>query len=138
MVIPPASQESLRAAGRWLKVNGEAVYGAGPTPFGEELGEKTSLGTKDLRGNPLSLPHNEWRVTVRPGKLYFTFFQEPRVPFELPAMKNPVKRAYRLADGASVPVKTENGHTSLEISRPILDPLATVVVVEIDGLTVGR
>ena len=28
-VIPPASQDVLRAAGRWLKVNGEAVYGAG-------------------------------------------------------------------------------------------------------------
>jgi alpha-L-fucosidase len=137
-IIPPASQDSLRGAGRWLKVNGEAVYGAGPTPFGEELGEKTSRGTKDLRGNPLFLPHNEWRVTARPGKLYFTFFQEPRVPFELPAMKNAVKRAYRLADGASVPVKTEGGHTSLEISRPILDPLATVVVVEIEGLKAER
>ena len=38
-------------------------------------------------------------MTTRPGKLYFTFFQEPRVPFELPPMKNAVKRAYRLADG---------------------------------------
>ena len=49
-VIPPASQDVLRAAGRWLKVNGEAVYGARPTPFGEELGEPSAKGTKDLRG----------------------------------------------------------------------------------------
>lgn len=46
----------------------------------------------DTRGQPLALRHNEWRVTTRPGKLYFTFFHE-RVPFELPAMKNAIKRA---------------------------------------------
>ena len=54
-VIPQPSQDVLRAAGRWLKVNGEAVYGAGPTPFGEELGEPSAKGTKDLRGQPLFL-----------------------------------------------------------------------------------
>ncbi len=31
-VIPQASQDILRTVGRWLKVNGEAVYGAGPRP----------------------------------------------------------------------------------------------------------
>ena len=38
-VIPQASQDNLRGVGRWLKVNGESIYGAGPTPFGAELGE---------------------------------------------------------------------------------------------------
>jgi alpha-L-fucosidase len=137
-VIPPASQDVLRAAGRWLKVNGEAVYGAGPTPWGDELGEPSSKGAKDLRGQPLSLPHDEWRVTARPGKLYFTFFQEPRVPFPLPPMKNAVKRAYRLADAAPVEVKVENGRPHLNIPRPVHDPMATVVVVEIEGDKVDR
>ncbi|NLH42462.1 MAG: alpha-L-fucosidase, partial [Planctomycetes bacterium] len=31
-VIPQPSQDNLRAVGRWLKVNGEAIYGAGVTP----------------------------------------------------------------------------------------------------------
>jgi len=137
-VVPPPSQDSLRTVGRWLKLNGEAVYGAGPTPWGEELGEPTAKGTKDLRGNALSLPHNEWRVTTKPGKLYFTFFQEPRVPFELPPMKNAVKRAYRLADGQAVEVKVENGRPQLVLPRPIHDPMATVVVVEIEGASVER
>ena len=53
-VIPQPSQDVLRAAGRWLKVNGEAVYGAGPTPFGDELGEPSATGTKDLRGSRCS------------------------------------------------------------------------------------
>ena len=130
--IPQASQDNLRAVGRWLKVNGEAIYGAGATPFGDELGELSSKGAKDVRGNPLFLVNTEWRVTTKPGKLYFTFFNEPRAPFPLPPMKNTVKRAYRLADGAPVEISTEGGRTFLNIERPIVDPTATVVVVEID------
>lgn len=129
-VIPEPSQYVLRAAGAWLKVNGEAVYGAGPTPFGDELGEPSSRGAKDLRGQPLMLARTEWRVTTRPGKLYVTFFSEPRVPFELPAMKDSVKRVYRLADGAPVAFKSDGGKTVLTIERPIYDPMATVIVVE--------
>ena len=132
-VIPQASQDNLRTVGRWLKVNGEAVYSAGPTPFGEELGEPSSRGAMDLRGKPLFFPQTEWRVTSKPGKLYFTFFDEPRAPFPVPAMKNTVKRAYQLADGAPVPTGSEGGRTTLDIKRPILDPMATVVVVEFEG-----
>jgi alpha-L-fucosidase len=136
--IPQPSQDTLRAVGRWLKTNGEAVYGAGPTPFGDELGEPSARGTKDVRGNPLFLSRNEWRVTTKPGRLYFTFFQEPRAPFALPAMKNAIRRAYRLADGAPVEVKVENGLRALAIERPVIDPMATVVVVEIEGERVER
>src|ERR1039458_9607919 len=50
-VIPQASQDNLRGVGRWLKVNGESIYGAGPTPFGSELGEVDNT-TKDKKGNP--------------------------------------------------------------------------------------
>ena len=132
-VIPKPSQDILRVVGEWLKVNGEAVYGAGPTPFGDELGEPSAKGTKDVRGQPLMLARTEWRVTTQPGKLFFTFFAEPRARFELPAMKNEVKRAYRLADGAPVNMQLDGGRAYLNIERPILDPMATVIVVEFAG-----
>ena len=132
-VIPQASQDNLRTVGRWLKLNGEAVYGAGPSPWGDEVGEPSSRGTKDLRGQALVLAHNEWRATTKPGKVYFTFFQEPRVPFELPPMKNTIKRAYQLADGKPVEIKEEGGKRQLVLARPISDPMATVVVVEVEG-----
>jgi alpha-L-fucosidase len=132
-VIPQPSQDILRTVGRWLQVNGEAIYGAAPTPFGEELGETSARGAKDLRGDPLVYQQIQWRVTEKPGKLYFTFFDEPRAPFALPRMKNTVKRAYRLADKAPLEMKTENGRTLLTFERPTFDPMATVVVVEYDG-----
>jgi alpha-L-fucosidase len=137
-VIPPASQDVLRTVGRWLKVNGEAVYGAGPSPFGEEFGEFSARGGKDIRGQKLFLPQTQWRVTAKPGKLYFTFFEEPRAPFEIPAMKNRIARAYRLADRAPIELKTENGRTTFNLERPMLDPMATVVVVEYEGQKVER
>ena len=132
-LIPQIAQENLRTVGRWLKVNGEAVYGAGPSPFGEEFGEWSPTGAKDIRGQKLFLPDSEWRATTKPGRLYITFFNEPRVPFEIPAMKNVIQRAYRLADKAPVQLKTENGRTSFTLERPMLDPMATVVVVEFAG-----
>jgi alpha-L-fucosidase len=132
-LIPQASQDILRTVGRWLQVNGEAVYGAGPTPFGEELGERSARGAKDVRGDALIYQQIQWRVTTKPGKLYFTFFDEPRAPFQLPQMRNAATRAYRLADHAPVEMKTENGRTALNVPRPILDPMATVVVVEYEG-----
>jgi alpha-L-fucosidase len=137
-IIPQASADVLRTVGRWLKVNGEAVYGAGVTPFGEEFGEWTSKGARDVRGGKLFLANNEWRVTTKPGKLYITFFAEPRAPFEIPAMKNRITRAYRLADKAPIALKTENGKTSFNMERPMLDPMATVVVVEFEGNVVQK
>ena len=132
-LIPQPSQDILRTVGKWLQVNGEAVYGAGPTPFGEELGEPSARGARDIRGDALVYQQIQWRVTTKPGKLYFTFFDEPRAPFQLPQMRNAAKRAYRLADGAPVEMKTENGRTAVNVPRPILDPMATVVVVEYEG-----
>jgi len=137
-VIPQVSQDILRTVGRWLQTNGEAVYGASPTPFGEELGEPSAKGHKDVRGDQLIYQQTQWRVTTKPGKLYITFFDEPRAPFAIPAMKNRITKAYRLADKAPVEMKSENGRTYLTLERPIFDPMATVVVVEFDGTQVQR
>jgi alpha-L-fucosidase len=137
-VIPPVSQDILRTVGRWLQANGDAVYGANPTPFGEELGEPSARGAKDVRGDPLIYQQIQWRVTTKPGKMFITFFDEPRAPFALPAIRNTVKRAYRLADKAPVDMKMENGRVVLNLERPIFDPMATVVVVEFDGNKVDR
>jgi alpha-L-fucosidase len=137
-IIPQHSQDNLRAVGRWLTINGEAIYGARPSPWGEELGESSSRGAKDVRNQPLFLVQTEWRVTEKPGKLYFTFFTEPRAPFALPRMKNAVKRAYRLDGGVPIELKTDNGVTTFVLDRPIWDPMATVVVVEYEGTRVER
>jgi alpha-L-fucosidase len=132
-VIPQPSQDVLRTVGRWLRVNGDAVYGANATPFGDELGEASSTGAKNVRGEPLFLVNTQWRYTTKPGKLFVTFFDEPRAPFPLPAIKNRITRAYHLDGGNEVKLTVEGGRTFLNLDRPILNPTATVVVVEFEG-----
>ena len=45
---------------------------------------------------------------------------------------------FQLADGAPVKLTTENGRTFLNVSRPMIDPMATVVVVEFEGAQVQK
>ena len=137
-LIPQVPSENLRTVGRWLKANGEAVYGAGMSPFGDEYGEYSARGAKDVRGQKLFLADAEWRVTTKPGRLYFTFFVEPTRPFEIPAMTNRITKAYLLADHTPVALKNDSGMTTFTMPRPMPDPMATVVVVEFDGNAVQR
>ena len=53
-------------------------------------------------------------------------------------MKNKITRAYRLADQAPIDLKAENGKTTFNMERPMLDPMATVVVVEFEGERVQK
>ena len=84
------------------------------------------------------LPDAEWRVTTKPGKLYFTFFSEPRVPFEIPAITNRITKAYLLATHTPIELKESGGKTTFDMPRPMLDPMATVVVVEFEGAKLER
>src|SRR4051812_30968116 len=132
-VIPQASQDNLRTVGSWLKVNGEAIYGAGPTPFGEELGEPSAT-QKDAKGKPVFLSRDEWRITTKPGKLYFTFFKN-QSQFELPAFKNAIKSVHFLGADPEQQAKLEvkNGKNVIIFPRQSVDPMATVLCVEIEG-----
>ncbi|MFO1492152.1 MAG: alpha-L-fucosidase [Kiritimatiellia bacterium] len=64
--FPPESIERLAIIGKWMKVNGEAVYGCGPTPFGAELGALHPT-EKDAKGHPKFVPAWDWRCTTKPG-----------------------------------------------------------------------
>jgi alpha-L-fucosidase len=108
------------------------------SPFGDEFGEWTSKNGKDVRGQRLFLANNDYRVTVKPGKLYLTFFNEPRAPFEIPALKNKLLRAYQLADRRPLELTTRDGKTTFTLPRPMWDSMATVVAVEFEGTTIIR
>jgi alpha-L-fucosidase len=115
-IIPQASQDNLRTVGRWLKVNGEAVYGAGPTPFGEELGAVDPNGPPDKKGNPAFKLAKDWRCTTKPGKLYLHLFKWPGATFELPKVQGKVTKAYMLADGK--PLKFAQSSDKVTVTMP--------------------
>ncbi len=130
-VIPQASQDNLRAVGRWLKVNGEAVYGAGPTPFGEELGA-VDESTHDKKGNPGFKMATDWRCTTKPGKLYITFFKWPNGTFELKQVKGQVVKAYLLADPShkSLAVKQDGGRVTVTLPDQAPGQIASVLALQ--------
>ena len=130
-LIPQASQDNLRAVGRWLKVNGEAIYGAGPTPFGEELG-KPDPSRQDKNGRPVFTQATDWRCTTKPGKLYIHLFKWPTAPFELSKMPGKVTKAYLLADAKHAALKISQSGDKVTVSLPATAPgqIASVMVLE--------
>jgi alpha-L-fucosidase len=139
-IVPERCAENLRALGRWVKANSEAIYGTNRTPFGEELGDY-AVTLKDGTGKPVFLARNDWRCTTKPGKLYFTVFNWPRNGFDVPLFKNKIKRTYLLADPEQKPIEMtirSNGGMKLLTERPPLTPIANVIVVEIEGDKVER
>ncbi|RMF91172.1 MAG: alpha-L-fucosidase, partial [Planctomycetota bacterium] len=114
--IPPASVERLQGIGRWMKVNGESIYGTQASPFG-----KTPWGrcTQKKIGDHtrLYLHVFEWPAS---GKL--------QVP-----LGNKVLRAFLLADGSDLDVATGDGGVTITLPAEAPDPIASVIAVDIEG-----
>lgn len=119
--IPVIMQDRLINIGQWLKSNGQAIYGTTAGPFPQESRAKA--------------PIESWLSTAKPGKLFIHIFNWPRErSLLLPGLKNKVTSAYMLTDHAQA-VQADpvvNGVT-LKLPAVAPDPLATVVVIEIDG-----
>jgi len=114
-LIPEASIERLEAMGRWMDVNSESIYGTTASPFRR-------------------LPWG--RCTKKPGVLYLHVFDWPEDGRLLvPGLQSDVRMARLLADALATALETEKTADSVVVRVPAqpIDPVATVVVLEIDG-----
>ena len=151
-VVPQPSQDILLGAGRWLKVNGEAIYGAGRTRFGGEFGAPIPSPKKDngapakewrcevcgasQKNAPKFEQCTEWRCTTKPGKLYLHLFHWPEGgKFELPPVEGKITKAYLLADLQKTNLKTTQTESGVSIALPAQapDPIASVICLEISN-----
>ena len=137
--IPQESQELLLAVGRWLKINGEAIHGAGPTPFGAEFGhfdptKEFRLDDKNWRHHPEFIVEKQWRCTTKPGRLFIHLFQwTPSGKFELDGLKQPATWAYLLADADRTPLGMTQSGDKLTVGLPAQSSgeFATVLCIEL-------
>ncbi len=119
-IIPKASVDRLKEIGKWMKVNGEAIYGTSPNPY------------------PYELPWG--RITQKSGKLYLLLFKWRR-KLVLPGLRNKVKAAYLLRGGKKVQFSQTHDkaadHHAVELKLPARKPdkYISVVVLEIAGKT---
>lgn len=118
-VIPPAAIKVLKQVGKWLRVNGESVYGAGTSTFHTKF-----LGDIDA-------------VTERPGRCYLHVFKWPDdlKLFWYDVARNQFVKAYLLADAKRTPLKVDVYPQSLVLHLPSVapDPLDSVIVLELKG-----
>ena len=111
-VIPQPSVERLAAVGKWMKVNGAAIYGTTASPFATQL----AFG----------------RATSKPGKIYLHVFDWPADgSLRIPALGTVVKKAYLLTNPRS-PLKFTLSSAGIDVavSRTAPDVIASVVVLE--------
>ena len=89
--IPEESIERLAEIGKWMKKNGESIYGCGKAGI-----EKPDFG----------------RVTRRGNHLYFHVYENTVGPLPLPGVKKEEIQAIRyVATGAEIPVSTSWVHS---------------------------
>ena len=114
--FPPEAVERLAEIGRWMRENGESIYGAGPCPF------TTSVGS----------------LTAKGSKVYVHVLRWPGREITVAGVGNTVSSAYFLATGEEVRIRQEGDRVFLE-SLPAVapDPYDTVIVLELDSEPVG-
>jgi len=111
--IPEPSVRNLKAVGDWLKVNGEAIYGAEPSPL-----------SADAAGG--SEP--SWRCTASKGKIYIHLLQWPAGELRVAGVPQKVAGAYLLADPDRRPLAIQQTDSKLTVTLPEKAPGALVNV----------
>jgi alpha-L-fucosidase len=129
--VPPAEIERLHQVGKWLAVNGAAVYGTQPTLFGDEAGS-FSATEKDDEGKPKFIPAWKWRSTTTADKIYIEIFAWPNGSFHLDKLPREVTGAYLLSDKSKKALKVTKNGDGIDVTLPASapDPIATVLVLK--------
>jgi alpha-L-fucosidase len=121
--IPPPEVERLTQMGRWMKVNGAAIYGASASPFGQPF--TWGRCTAKISPDKTTLYLHAWKWPAD-GKL------------TVPDLKSRVAKAYLLKTnwlGLHKSLHTASDTNGLVISVPgtAPDKISTTIVLEIQG-----
>jgi alpha-L-fucosidase len=118
-LIPAPSVERLREVGRWMKVNGDAIYGTAASPF------------KRLAWGRCTQKRSGSQTT-----LYLHVFSWPTDgKLQVPGLKNRVERAYLLADPRrkALAVAGDPGGVTLSLPPTAPDAVSTTIALRIEG-----
>jgi len=109
-------QDRLVRIGKWLKVNGQAIYGTRHSPFWPV---KFKWGT----------------CTAKGSKIFLHVWGRQSGEISLPGLKNKITAAYALADAKKTPLKRRVDKQTNVIALPagLLAEKVAVIVLEVEG-----
>ena len=116
--FPQPAVERLDVIGRWMRVNGESIYGTKAGPFGKPFswGRCTSRPTADGK-----------------TRLYLHVFDWPSDgKLAVPGLKSRVMRAFCLADAKRAALDVTGGSGDMTIAVPVSAPAEAVSVMALD------
>jgi alpha-L-fucosidase len=115
--VEPAEAKVFQEIGAWLKVNGQSIYG-------------TCGG--------IYYPSQKLTSTFKNNKLYLHLLDIKGYTLTLQAIKDrKIRKAYFLANGQKVNVKTVAGIYEIELPKTLPDPLDAVIVMEFNKSLAG-
>lgn len=111
--FPAPATERLQAIGRWMRANGEAIYGTSAGPF----------------------VHLSWGVATRKGnRLYLHVFEWPRDGNLRVPLRSGAKSAHLLgAPAKRLRLSRQPERVVISVPRTAPDPHNSVIVLELDG-----
>jgi alpha-L-fucosidase len=149
-IIPQPAVESLASVGDWLKINGEAIYGAEKSSLlGESYVPTTSAKNQALLekealatgAGKKSKKHAEkaynWIATERlatkdqPAKTYLHVFEWPEKKLELTGISKKISKVYLLSDKTKTLSFSQKGDVfAVVLPNKIPDSIADVLTLE--------
>jgi alpha-L-fucosidase len=109
--VPEESVKSMQAIGRWLRVNGESIYGTSASLF-----PTLSWGRSTTKGQTIYLHVFHW---PKDGKLL------------VPGLRSKVRSARLLASGEKLATRSSDEGVTVLLPAAAPDPVASVIALSL-------
>jgi alpha-L-fucosidase len=125
-ILSPYSTRLIEI-GKWLRKNGDAVYGCSGTAFGDEYGSFSLVdGKKSFIHKPA-----DWRSTTKPGKVFIHVFNWPADgTMILPPLNKKIRKA-RFIDNSRHQLTFTQTPVGITLHLPEKSPDSLLPVLEL-------